>query len=471
MNARQLKKLGSPDDCVPHFITAIQSAAKAHRFNSGCTAKSLVRAVVGDPESYYEDPDFGEAAKAIVADRNFVRPEPITYRTWGEDIDEGSHEQMRNACSLPTAVGAALMPDAHLGYGLPIGGVLALENSVCPFAVGVDIACRMRISIFDIPMNDCFKGTNRYEEAIAKGTLFGVGQEYDPPKEHPVMDEDWDITKVTRQNKDKARGQLGTSGSGNHFAEFGRLTLSDSVTFTSPYLHVDKQPYVQDYVAFMTHSGSRGAGAQVCNTYSGIAQSKLPSQYKDLGRLAWLDMDTEAGMEYWLAMELMGRYAAANHDIIHRAVAKALGANIIGGVENHHNFAWKETHFGKEVIVHRKGATPAGDGVLGVIPGSMATPAYLVKGKGNPLSLCSASHGAGRRLSRRKAKELYTWNAVKGDLEAKGVRVLSADADEVPYAYKDIDAVMAEQADLVSVVARFDPKIVKMCGDGSKAED
>jgi tRNA-splicing ligase RtcB len=142
-------------------------------------------------------------------------------------------------------------------------------------------------------------------------------------------------------------------------------------------------------------------------------------------------------------------------------------------VENHHNFAWKEMHSQEigEVIVHRKGATPAGPGVLGVIPGSMATPAFVVRGLGNPESLYSASHGAGRVLSRKKAKDKYNWKAVQNDLERKGVRVLSAAADEVPGVYKNIHNVMLEQSDLVEIVAQFDPRIVKMCGDGSKSED
>ena len=170
-------------------------------------------------------------------------------------------------------------------------------------------------------------------------------------------------------------------------------------------------------------------------------------------------------------MNLMGEYAAANHDVIHRLVSKLLGARIIAGVENHHNFAWKELHGGRELIVHRKGATPAGDGVLGVIPGSMASPAFVVRGLGNADSLNSASHGAGRRMSRKQAKDKYNWKAVQKDLEKKGVKVLSAGADEVPGVYKDIEDVMREQADLVAVVARFDPRIVKMCSDGSQAED
>lgn len=204
----------------------------------------------------------------------------------------------------------------------------------------------------------------------------------------------------------------------------------------------------------------------MCDTYSSIARGRLPRQYEDVGRLAWLSLDDQAGQEYWAAMNLMGDYAAANHDVIHRLVSKLLGARIISGVENHHNFAWKETHGGREVIVHRKGATPAGAGVLGVIPGSMADPAFVVRGKGNEASLQSAAHGAGRRMSRTAARDKYNFRAVQKDLEVKGIKVLSAGADEVPYVYKNILEVMAAQDDLVEIVARFDPKIVKMSDDG-----
>ncbi len=203
----------------------------------------------------------------------------------------------------------------------------------------------------------------------------------------------------------------------------------------------------------------------------GIARTKLPRKYEDVGRLAWLDLDTTEGREYWDSMNLMGDYAAANHDCIHRNVSKLLGAEIIAGVENHHNFAWKEVHHGRELIVHRKGATPAAKGELGVIPGSMADPAFVVRGKGNAESLNSASHGAGRCMSRTAAREKFNWRATQNDLAKKGVRVLSAGADEVPGVYKNILDVMREQSDLVDVVARFDPRVVKMCGDGSRAED
>ena len=175
-------------------------------------------------------------------------------------------------------------------------------------------------------------------------------------------------------------------------------------------------------------------------------------------------------MEYWEAMNLMGRFAAANHELIHKHVAKSIKADVVGSIFNKHNFAWKETHGGKEVIVHRKGATPAGNGVLGVIPGSMADPCFVVKGKGEAKSLESASHGAGRLMSRTDAKNKFTWSTWKKELERRGVELMSAGIDEVPGCYKDIRTVMAAQQDLVDIVAQFNPKLVKMSNDG-KAED
>jgi tRNA-splicing ligase RtcB (3'-phosphate/5'-hydroxy nucleic acid ligase) len=447
---------------VKSAIAAIQNATKVGGLK-GKLIKQAIKDVVDRPEDFTEDEHFGQFAQAVIADREFVRPEPISYRTWGSEIDEASHAQMRQACSVPMAAGAALMPDAHVGYGLPIGGVLALEGGVIPYAVGVDIACRMKLSVLDLPPSALDDDFNRFKEAIEGGTRFGIGSIHEKPQDHAVMDQDWSITRITREKKDLAWSQLGTSGSGNHFVDVGVLDLPER----DEELGLD----VGQYVAVMSHSGSRGPGAAVCHTYSGIARSQLPAKYEDLAYLSWLSLDSEAGQEYWAAMNLMGDYAAANHDVIHRLVTKLLGAQIIAGVENHHNFAWKETHGGREWIVHRKGATPAGEGVLGVIPGSMASPAFIVRGLGNADSLNSASHGAGRKMSRKKAKDKYNWKAVQKDLEKKGVRVLSAGADEVPGVYKDIEEVMREQADLVEIVARFDPRIVKMCEDGSKAED
>ena len=170
-------------------------------------------------------------------------------------------------------------------------------------------------------------------------------------------------------------------------------------------------------------------------------------------------------------MNLMGRYASANHEIIHQSVTQLAGAQPMSVVENHHNFAWREPLGDRELIVHRKGATPAHAGVLGVIPGSMADPAFIVRGKGLAESVHSASHGAGRRMSRTAAKEQFRWHMWRDYLPERNVRVLAGGLDEVPGAYKDIRTVMQAQSDLVEVLGQFHPKIVMMCGDGSPAED
>jgi tRNA-splicing ligase RtcB len=217
-----------------------------------------------------------------------------------------------------------------------------------------------------------------------------------------------------------------------------------------------------EYLAILSHSGSRGPGATIADYYWKVALDLHKGLPKQLQHLGWLTLDSDAGREYWQAMQLMGEFAAANHELIHRKLLRALKAHALFQVENHHNFAWKETHGGREVVVHRKGATPAGPGVLGMIPGSMASPGFVVRGKGEPASLTSASHGAGRLMSRSEAKNRFAWSNVKKELETAGVTLLSAGIDEVPGAYKDIHKVMREQADLVEVLARFDPRIVKM---------
>jgi tRNA-splicing ligase RtcB (3'-phosphate/5'-hydroxy nucleic acid ligase) len=394
LNATQLRKLGLPEDLVPLAIQAIQHVFAAGEARTK-DVKETLRQVVANPADFVEDLHFGQLARELSAPREAAPRDPIPYRTWGTEIDGGTHAQMREACRLPSAVGAALMPDAHIGYGLPIGGVLALDNAVVPYAVGVDIACRMKLSILDLPVDLIETRFHTLKDALERGTRFGVGAQHETPQDHPVMDADWTVTRITREHKDKARRQLGTSGSGNHFVEFGVVTV------TEPSAELNLA--TGEYLALLSHSGSRGTGAAVCDTYSRIAQSRLPREAREFGRLAWLSLEEEAGQEYWAAMNLMGDYAAANHAVLHRLVIKALGGHVIANVENHHNFAWKEIHQGKEVVVHRKGATPAGAGVLGVIPGSMGDPAFVVRGKGEPESLHSASHGAGRKMSRTAA--------------------------------------------------------------------
>jgi tRNA-splicing ligase RtcB len=392
--------------------------------------------------------------------------DPAPYEVWGTNLEPDALQQMHDACSLPVAVSGALMPDAHVGYGLPIGGVLATRDAVIPYAVGVDIACRMKMTVLDLPVSALADDRPRLTRVLERETRFGMGATFRSPHQHAVMDRDWRVTPVTAKMKDRAWAQLGTSGSGNHFVEFGELTVSDDSVGLS----------AGTYLALLSHSGSRGTGAQVAQHYSRLARDRHPELPKNLAHLAWLDLSSEAGQEYWAAMELMGLYAAANHELIHASVARALGVAVRLDLENHHNFAWRERHqmpdgSEAEVIVHRKGATPAGAGVLGIIPGSMATPGFVVRGKGVARSLNSAAHGAGRRMSRTRAKQLFTWDQARQFLTARGVTLLSAGLDEVPMAYKDIDEVMAAQHDLVEPLARFEPRLVKMAPGSERAED
>lgn len=389
----------------------------------------------------------------------------MEYQVWGrEQVDDESLKQMDAAMSLPISVKGALMPDAHVGYGLPIGGVLATVGTVIPYAVGVDIACRMRLSVFDLSPHVLGQQVGRFENALLENTIFGTGGEHSPYNrpEHEVMDEStWRETRLLASLKDKAYKQLGTSGSGNHFVEWGEFSLlEDDDAFGMK---------AGTYLALLSHSGSRGVGFAIANHYSNVAKNYHQDLDKGVRHLAWLDLDWHEGQEYWLSMNLAGRYASANHQVIHDRVTKAAGLKPVVVVENHHNFAWKETITDEngqeqEVIVHRKGATPAGEGVLGVIPGSMADPGFVVRGKGNRDSLSSASHGAGRMMSRTAAKQSITQNAQKQYLAEHNVKLFGGDLDEAPQAYKDIHAVMDAQSDLVEIVGKFQPRVVRMDG-------
>jgi tRNA-splicing ligase RtcB len=465
MKGRELKNLGVPAGEPLQVALRIVGLAKKSGLDVA-TIRDRVRELIADPEPFRSDETFGPLAAALLAKKeaqdSFVpRAESAPYRQWGENLEPDSVRQLENACKLPVAVRGALMPDAHRGYGLPIGGVLATRNAVIPYAVGVDIACRMKMSVLDLPPDTLKRDLGKLVKAIETETRFGIGASFRKRREHDVMDEDWSITELTRRVKDKAWAQLGTSGSGNHFVEFGIFEIGEN----------DLELPTGEYLALLSHSGSRGAGAMIAGHYSKLAMSRHPELPKELAHLSWLDLDSEEGQEYWNSMELMGRYAAANHACIHRHVPRHLGARVLLDLENHHNFAWKEEHDGECVIVHRKGATPAGPGAFGIIPGSMATTTYIVRGKGNPESLNSASHGAGRVMSRTQANQTFAWSHVRKFLDERGVTLLSAGLDEAPMVYKDIDEVMAAQADLVEPVARFRPKIVKMAPAGERPED
>jgi tRNA-splicing ligase RtcB len=470
MKTRDLARIGIPAGPCAEAAKQILQDAHAAKRSMAAVLDDLGR-VAASPQIFLDDPLYSGLAQHLLdhaaAGRAYTpREKDAPYQIWGDNLEQTAVQQLKNACKLPVAVSGALMPDAHVGYGLPIGGVLATHEAVIPYAVGVDIACRMKLTVLDLPIGALADDQARLRNALERETRFGMGASFRSRRKHEVMDADWQVTRVTAGLKDRAWAQLGTSGSGNHFVEFGQLTVLDDTLGLAG----------GNYLALLSHSGSRGTGAQIAQHYSRLARDLHPELPQDLSHLAWLDLSTEPGQEYWAAMELMGRYAAANHALIHAHIARALGVEVLLDIENHHNFAWRERHKrsdGSEadVIVHRKGATPAGVGVLGVIPGSMGTPGYVVRGKGVGASLNSASHGAGRRMSRTKAKGLFTWDAAQRFLRERGVTLLSAGLDEVPMAYKDIDEVMAAQRDLVEPLARFEPRLVKMAPSGEPPED
>ncbi|QCR21397.1 RtcB family protein [Pontibacter sp. SGAir0037] len=446
------KPLGTALNIVHTYFTEL---GKNHQIE-------LLQDVLAAPGQYQLHATLGPLAQAILAQKE---AEPIAlkegqhpYAIYGaEAIEQGALRQMEIAMRLPVAKAGALMPDAHQGYGLPIGGVLATDNAVIPYGVGVDIGCRMSMSIFDIHKGYLDKNREKLKKMLLDNTRFGHAS-FKRPIGHEVMDRsEFAEIPVVRELKDRAYSQLGTSGGGNHFVEFGTVEIQDAGNeFDLP---------VGTYLAILSHSGSRGLGANIAGYYTKVAMDacRLPQEAK---HLAWLDLNTEAGQEYWLAMNLAGDYASACHHQIHDRLTDALGESAIARIENHHNFAWKEKDAkGREVIVHRKGATPAGKGVLGIIPGSMATPGFIVRGKGEVAAINSASHGAGRVMSRTQAKNTLSKPQVQKYLHKAGIEVIGSDLDEAPMVYKDIHRVMAAQQDLVEVIGTFHPKIVRMNGD------
>lgn len=422
-------------------------------------------------------------------DFDILKEVMVENNIFGSGFEEGALNQFKNASRLPVAIRSALMPDAHQGYGLPIGGVLALYNAISPYAVGVDIGCRMKISIFPIKNGPKENWSTSFKEALIGQTRFGMGAAFKPSdiggmSEHPVLgDPDWGIVNKlvpVKGNKtlyDIAVEQLGSSGGGNHFVEWGVVTIKNP---SLSYSDQEKSHYFfnegEQLLALLSHSGSRGVGAKIADHYSKLAMSLRPNLDQNVKHLAWFDMDSEEGQEYWLAMNLAGRFAKANHDVIHQRIADAMGiGDPITSIDNHHNFAWVEDivmNNGEihQAYVHRKGATPAGKGVLGIIPGSMATKGYIVEGKGNFTSINSASHGAGRTMSRKAAFANLDEKEWRAQLKAADVELIGGSLDEATNAYKDIEKVMASQTELVTIQAEFEPKLVRMADDGF-AED
>ncbi len=355
---------------------------------------------------------------------------------------------------LPISVKGALMPDAHVGYGLPIGGVLAAYNAVIPYGVGMDIGCRMCLSVYPIPPGKIKSESEHIKKILLSETRFGLG-EFNDLEDYEILERnEFREIKFLKSLQKRFAEQLGTSGHGNHFVDVGVVEINEYSEL------VKLQP--DEYFAVLSHSGSRNFGSEVCKHYTNLAREKLELR-GEAAHLAWLDLDSEEGQEYWAAMQLAGDYSHINHRIIHQRLSKAFGEKPLTIIENHHNFAWKEKlATGEELIIHRKGATPTRVGDVGIIPGTMASPAFIVSGKGNEESLQSAAHGAGRLISRRQAKKTFNYNQMQTHLLQQGVELLGGGIDESPFAYKDIREVMNSQKDLVNILGLFHPKIVRM---------
>lgn len=457
LRGKDLIALGYPQGKV--ISIAINLMLENYKRDSKDKVLQRLRTVLKAPEKYIDDGVFGKIAKELIEPVKVETQKLNTIRApftiFGEnEIQEEAKHQLYTALKLPIAKAGALMPDGHHGYGLPIGGVLATKEAVIPYGVGVDIGCRMCLSIYDVPPSYLEGSKQKYINMLQDHTKFGGYETHKYQTDHPIFERDeFNIIPFVKKLKDKAYKQMGSSGGGNHFVEFGVVEIQDENNeFKIPR---------GKYVGVLSHSGSRSLGANIAKHYTKLAMKQTPLP-KEAKNLAWLDLNTHDGQEYWMAMNLAGDYASACHHDIHRRIAKAMNKRPLATIENHHNFAWKEFIDGEELIVHRKGATPAQEGVLGIIPGSMTAPGFIVRGKGYPQSLASASHGAGRLLSRRKAKEQLKKSDVLKFLEDHGVTLIGGGLDEAPMAYKDIHKVMANQSELIDVVGTFIPKIVRM---------
>lgn len=464
INIKDLSAVAFPSDVAKSLAMNIMN--RHFKNISNGEKLELINDLLKEPESYTEHATLGTLALKLVSKavnhQSFktyaLNDEPKHFNVFGnKHIEMNAVKQMELAMRLPVSMRGALMPDAHQGYGLPIGGVLATENAVIPYGVGMDIGCRMALSILDLPGSYLEYQAYELKRALHEQTHFGNDGGLDSKQDHEVLDDPgFQQTDLLRRLHGKARRQLGSSGSGNHFVEFGTLVLGEDNTLKVP---------AGSYAALLSHSGSRSLGANIAQHYTKIAMNscKLPREAK---HLAWLDLDSEEGYEYWLSMNLAGDYAKACHDRIHENLCQGLGFSVLCRVENHHNFAWRERlGDGKEYIVHRKGATPAAEGSLGIIPGSMTAPGYVVSGRGNEASLNSAAHGAGRRMSRQKARKSVTMSSLTKLLQSEKVTLIGGSPEEAPSAYKDIDLIMKSQSTLINIEGKFHPRIVRMAKD------
>jgi tRNA-splicing ligase RtcB len=379
-----------------------------------------------------------------------ITTEKIPLKLWLDDLDAEAMAQARNLANLPCAFHhVAIMADAHVGYGMPIGGVLATVGAVIPNAVGVDIGCGMqavRTGLVEIEGEGLKKILTGLRKAIPLGF-----QHHKTPRAVALMPPAAADLPVVREEFASARCQIGTLGGGNHFLEI--------------------QHGSDNRIWLMVHSGSRNLGYKVAGQYNakaGHLAAKAKNAVPKAWQLATLSTDSSLGRQYLEEMQYCVDFARANrHEMM--AVFMAIVAEITGcdqfdaPLEVAHNYAAQELHFAREVWVHRKGATRAFAGELGIIPGSQGSRSYIVRGLGNPQSFMSCSHGAGRILGRKEAQRVLNLREEIEKLNAR--RVLHAirhrsDLEEAPGAYKDIAKVIANQSDLIEVVVELHPLAV-----------
>lgn len=372
-----------------------------------------------------------------------ITTEKLPIKMWLDDIEDGAVSQAKDIANLPFAFKhIAIMPDSHQGYGMPIGGVMATNQVVVPNAVGVDIGCGMtaaKTSIKEISIDQLKVIMGKIREVIPVGF------------NHQKEEQSWggfndapDIEIIQRELK-SAKYQIGTLGGGNHFIEI--------------------QKGDDGFIYVMIHSGSRNFGLKTATEYHNKAKKLCEKWSSDIpsSDLSFLPMDSKDGIDYMNAMNYALKFAYANRELM---ITRILGIirNEVGNIGNeeiiniHHNYAAMENHFGKNVLVHRKGAVKATNGAIGLIPGSMGSSSYIVEGLGNPDSFMSSSHGAGRKMGRKQAEKTLSLEEEKKKMDGiihglRGVKNL----DEAPGAYKDIDTVMENQKDLTKILVKLSP--------------
>ena len=383
-----------------------------------------------------------------------ISTEIIPIKLWLKDIESGALNQAINLANHPNAFHhIALMPDTHVGFGMPIGGVLATEDVIIPNAVGVDIGCgicAVRTSLREIPI-ETLKGIMgvirrtipvgfNHHKSKQNNTIMPDPSTYNQ-KGMPIVDKEYN----------SALYQIGTLGGGNHFIEVQRGK--------------------DGFIWLMVHSGSRNIGYKIATHYNKLAKSlneKWKSNVPLKWDLAYLPLDSTQGQIYQKEMQYCVDFAFSSRKLMMEKIKEAISYFFDDVIYNKminiaHNYAAQEKHFGKKVIVHRKGATLANKETIGIIPGSQGMKSYIVKGKGNPESFESCSHGAGRRLGRRQAQRQLDLKSEQKALDEKGIIHsirTKRDLDEAPSAYKDISTVMKNQDDLVEILVELEPLAV-----------